>query len=210
MRRLFLTLLLALAWWAAQAQTATSAAQSSSSGVTAEQQAALEALERGEMVSIERDQADQPESKPESKPAKRELYTFDRLYEKYSAQEGVTSILFGKRMMQMMADRVREEDRELAKLLEELRSIRVLTNAHPSAQFEADARSILKKLSGWELISQIEEHGQQIESYLFDGGRWHPSTFLLFSFGDKEQVVLYIQGYFSVKDISRLSEIRPN
>ena len=210
MRRLFLTLLLALAWWAAQAQTATSAAQSSSSGVTAEQQAALEALERGEMVSIERDQADQPESKPESKPAKRELYTFDRLYEKYSAQEGVTSILFGKRMMQMMADRVRDEDRELAKLLEELRSIRVLTNAHPSAQFEADARSILKKLSGWELISQIEEHGQQIESYLFDGGHWHPSTFLLFSFGDKEQVVLYIQGYFSVKDISRLSEIRPN
>ena len=210
MRRLFLTLLLALAWWAAQAQTATSAAQSSSSGVTAEQQAALEALERGEMVSIERDQADQPESKPESKPAKRELYTFDRLYEKYAAQEGVTSILFGKRMMQMMADRVRDEDRELAKLLEELRSIRVLTNAHPSAQFEADARSILKKLSGWELISQIEEHGQQIESYLFDGGHWHPSTFLLFSFGDKEQVVLYIQGYFSVKDISRLSEIRPN
>lgn len=210
MRRLFLTLLLALAWWAAQAQTATSAAQSSSSGVTAEQQAALEALERGEMVSIERDQADQPESKPESKPAKRELYTFDRLYEKYAAQEGVTSILFGKRMMQMMADRVRDEDRELAKLLEELRSIRVLTNARPSAQFEADARSILKKLSGWELISQIEEHGQQIESYLFDGGHWHPSTFLLFSFGDKEQVVLYIQGYFSVKDISRLSEIRPN
>lgn len=178
--------------------------------MTAEQQAALEALERGEMVSIERDQADQPESKPESKPAKRELYTFDRLYEKYAAQEGVTSILFGKRMMQMMADRVRDEDRELAKLLEELRSIRVLTNAHPSAQFEADARSILKKLSGWELISQIEEHGQQIESYLFDGGHWHPSTFLLFSFGDKEQVVLYIQGYFSVKDISRLSEIRPN
>lgn len=210
MRRLFLTLLLALAWWAAQAQTTTSAAQSSSSGVTAEQQAALEALERGERVSIERDQADQPEAKPESKPAKRELYTFDRLYEKYAAQEGVTSILFGKRMMQMMADRVREEDRELAKLLEELRSIRVLTNAHPSAQFEADARSILKKLSGWELISQIEEHGQQIESYLFDGGHWHPSTFLLFSFGDKEQVVLYIQGYFSVKDISRLSEIRPN
>lgn len=210
MRRLFLTLLLALAWWAAQAQTATSAAQSNSSGVTAEQQAALEALERGEMVSIEREQADQPESKPESKPAKRELYTFDRLYEKYSAREGVTSILFGKRMMQMMADRVREEDRELAKLLEELRSIRVLTNARPSAQFEADARSILKKISGWELISQIEEHGQQIESYLFDGGRRYPSTFLLFSFGDKEQVVLYIQGYFSVKDISRLSEIRPN
>ena len=158
----------------------------------------------------QQEQADQPESKPESKPAKRELYTFDRLYEKYAAQEGVTSILFGKRMMQMMADRVRDEDRELAKLLEELRSIRVLTNAHPSAQFEADARSILKKLSGWELISQIEEHGQQIDSYLFDGGRWHPSTFLLFSFGDKEQVVLYIQGYFSVKDISRLSEIRPN
>lgn len=210
MRTFLLTLLLALAWWTAQAQTAPSAVQSNSSGVTAEQQAALEALERGEMVSIGRDQADQPESQPESKPAKRESYTFDRLYEKYAAQEGVTSILFGKRMMQMMADRVRDEDRELAKLLEELRSIRVLTNARPSAQFEADARSILKKLSGWELISQIEEHGQQIESYLFDGGRWHPSTFLLFSFGEQEQVVLYIQGYFSVKDISRLSEIRPN
>lgn len=170
--------------------------------VTAEQLAMLEQLERGEEVTL-------PANEQSAKGEEPHNYTMATLSEKYATREGYTSVIYGRRMMRMMADRIDKEDKELAHLLNGIQTIHILSTKRADAEFETDARSLLKKMSGWELISQIEEGGQKTDTYLFDGGRWKPSTFLLLSFGEKEQVVLYISGYFLVKDISRLSAIRP-
>lgn len=197
MQRIYLLLIALMGCWTVYAQQPTDPA------VTAEQLAMLDQLERGERVVL----PEKGQSTKSKQPAHN--YTMATLSEKYAAREGYTSVVFGRRMMRMMADRIDKDDKELAHLLDEIQTIRILSTKEADAEFETDARSLMKKMSGWELISQIEEGGQKTDTYLFDGGRWSPSTFLLLSFGDTEQVVLYIQGYFSVKDISRLSTIRP-
>ncbi len=190
--------------FALQAKAQTGGANDHSVGaVTTEQRMLLDSLEQG--VHLDREMAEATEKR---RP-RREYYTFDRLYEKYGSREDFTSILFGKRMMQMMSERVYDEDRELAKLLKEIRSIRILSTNRPTAEFEADARSWVETVHNVGTIAVIEERGQTTYTYLVDGGRWNTSTFVLMSFGRSEQLMLHITGYFSVKDISRLSEIRP-
>lgn len=195
MKQLVITLILLSAWWAAHAQ------QVKDPAVTAEQLAMLERLERGEAVNLS---SDVPSTKREQ-----HYYDMTELGEKYAAREGFTSVVFGRRMMRMMAERIDKEDKELARLLDDIQTIRILSTKGENGEFEADARSLLKRMGRWELISHIERAGQVTDTYLVDGGRRNQSTFLLLSFGVEEQVVLYIQGYFSVKDISRLSAIRP-
>ena len=173
-----------------------------------EQQAMLEQLERGERVDLsavgERRTAPAPEKK------RRYCSTMTELYDRYASQEGFSSVVYGKRMMEMMADRVRREDKELAKLLEGIRSIRVLSTKAPHADFELDTRWWTDHTFVEEQqLSHVIERGQTTDTYLIDGGRYNQSTFVLVSFGEREQVVLRITGYFSVKDISRLSSIRP-
>lgn len=172
----------------------------------------LEKLERGEAVqetdlkALEAAFATKEKSGPEPT---RKSCTFAELYEKYATREGFTSVHYGEKMMQMMADRVQEEDKELARLLRDIRSIRVVKTTKPDAEFEADARTCSQSTPAASLLSHLVEAGQTTDCYLIDGGKWNPSTFLMLSFGKQEQAVLSISGYFSVKDISRLSAIRP-
>lgn len=190
--------------FALQARAQAGGADDHSMGaVTAEQRMLLDSLEQGVHLDGEATGAS------EKRRPRREYYTFDRLYEKYGSREDFTSILFGKRMMQMMSERIYDEDRELAKLLKEIRSIRILSTNRPTAEFEADARSWVETVHNVGTIAVIEEHGQTTYTYLVDGGKWNTSTFVLMSFGPSEQLMLHITGYFSVKDISRLAEIRP-
>ncbi len=174
----------------------------------AEQQEMLEQLERGERVDLSA-YGDKPaQATPEKK--RRYCSTITELYDRYAAEEGFSSVIYGKRMMEMMADRVRSEDKELARLLEGIRSIRVISTQQPNPDFETDTRWWIDvTFKEEEHLSHVVEQGQTTDAYLCDGGRYNQSTFVLVSFGEREQVVLRITGYFSVRDISRLSSIRP-
>lgn len=206
MKQILLTALLLLGAWRTMAQ------MSPDSVVRDAQHHILEKLERGEAVqetdlkALEAAFATKEKSGPEPT---RKSYTFAELYEKYATREGFTSVHYGEKMMQMMADRVQEEDKELARLLRDIRSIRVVKTTKPDAEFEADAHTCSQSTPAASLLSHLVEAGQTTDCYLIDGGKWNPSTFLMLSFGKQEQAVLSISGYFSVKDISRLSAIRP-
>lgn len=151
----------------------------------------------------------QTEAELQTKQTQQRDYTFEELCKKYGSREEFTEIVYGRKMMQMMAESVEEEDKSLAKLLGGIQTIRILSTHQPTAEFERDALS-WRNTSMAELVSKIEEGGQVTYTYL---NEWpfglSESTFVLFSFGKKEQVVIYIKGYCSVKDISRLSSIRP-
>lgn len=150
-------------------------------------------------------------SKQEAKAKKRgqRYYTFDELIEKYGSREGFRSVIFGRKMMQMMADRVKSEDRELSDLLKGIYAIKAISSSQPCPEFVTDMKTWPETRIHVSLISQVEQNGQWTSCYLVDGGRWELSTFVLLSYGGKEETALLITGYFSVKDISRLASIRP-
>lgn len=195
MKKWIITLLLLLGWSAAQAQRDTTG---------------LVRIDSDEVEVWVPDMANMA-SKQETKAKKREqrYYTFDDLIEKYGSREGFRSVIFGRKMMQMMADRVKSEDRELSDLLKGIYAIKAISTSQPCPEFVADMKTWPETRIHVSLISQVEQNGQWTSCYLVDGGRWELSTFVLLSYGGKEETALLITGYFSVKDISRLASIRP-
>lgn len=195
MKKWIITLLLILGWSAAQAQSDTTG---------------LVRVDSDEVEVWVPDMANMA-SKQEAKAKKREqrYYTFDELIEKYGSREGFRSVIFGRKMMQMMADRVKSEDRELSDLLKGIYAIKAISASQPCPEFVADMKTWPETRIHVSLISQVEQNGQWTSCYLVDGGRWELSTFVLLSYGGKEETALLITGYFSVKDISRLASIRP-
>ncbi len=195
MKKWIITLLLLLGWSAAQAQSDTTG---------------LVRVDSDEVEVWVPDMAN-TNSKQEAKAKKREqrYYTFDDLIEKYGSREGFRSVIFGRKMMQMMADRVKSEDRELSDLLKGIYAIKAISSSQPCPEFVADMKTWPETRIHVSLISQVEQNGQWTSCYLVDGGRWELSTFVLLSYGGKEETALLITGYFSVKDISRLASIRP-
>lgn len=154
-------------------------------------------------------QGENDKQRTKEKKSSRKYYTFDELIEKYGSREGLRSVIFGRKMMQMMADRVKQEDKELSDLLKGIYAIKTISTTQPDDEFVTDMKTWPETRNQVNLISQVEENGQWTSCYLVDGGRWELSTFVLLSYGSKEQTALYIAGYFSVKDISRLASIRP-
>lgn len=156
----------------------------------------------------------QEKSAPKKEKTRKEShkrYTFDELVKKYGSREGYRTVIFERKMMQMMAERVKDQDRELANLLKGIYAIKALSSSQYDPEFEADIKSWPESLDYVSLISQVEENGQWTSYYIIDGGRWELSAFMMVSHGkgQKEQTALLIKGYFSVKDISRLSSIQP-
>lgn len=198
MKKWIITLLLVLGWSAAQAQSDTTG---------------LVRVDSDEVEVWVPDKAalTNSESREDAKAKKRgqRYYTFDELIEKYGSREGFRTVIFGRKMMQMMADRVKSEDRELSDLLKGIYAIKTISTAQPNDEFVADMKTWPETRIHISLISQVEENGQWTSCYLVDGGRWKLSIFVLLSYGGKEQTALLITGYFSVKDISRLASIRP-
>lgn len=201
MKKWIITLLIALVWVAAQAQSDTTAlVRIPTDGEVEVWVPDKEALMADKSSAKRGEKARKPVQK---------YYTFDELIEKYGAREGFRSVVFSRKMMQMMADRVKGEDKELANLFKGLYTIKVISTAAPNAEFEADMKTWPETRTQIERISLVEENGQWTACYLVDGGKWEVSTFVLLSYGPKEQLALYISGYFSVTDISRLASIRP-
>ncbi|MBE6189761.1 MAG: DUF4252 domain-containing protein [Rikenellaceae bacterium] len=195
MKTWIITLMLLLGWSAAQAQSDTTG---------------LVRVDSDEVEVWVPDMAN-TNSKQEVKAKKRgqKYYTFDDLIEKYGSREGFRSVIFGRKMMQMMADRVKSEDRELSDLLKGIYAIKAISTSQPCPEFVTDMKTWPETRIHVSLISQVEQNGQWTSCYLVDGGRWELSTFVLLSYGGKEETALLITGYFSVKDISRLASIRP-
>ena len=201
MKKWIITLLVALAWVAAHAQSDTTAlVRVPTDGEVEVWVPDKEALLSGKEGSKRGDKAHKPVQK---------YYTFDELIEKYGSRDGFRSVVFSLKMMQMMADRVKSDDKELSNLFKVLYTIKVISTAAPNAEFEADMKTWPETRTQIERISLVEENGQWTACYLVDGGKWEVSTFVLLSYGPKEQLALYISGYFSVTDISRRASIRP-
>ena len=125
---------------------------------------------------------------------------FDEFYQSYAAETNVRSIELGRKMMEMMR---RDADPELARLLDGIRSIRILAAQKPYPfLFRAQAYKVARD-KAFELISRTDSKGPSVSVYFIEGSGERLSELLILSDGDEEIIVLDICVVFDVCDISR-------
>ena len=122
-------------------------------------------------------------------------------FERYNGQEGYQSIVYGKRMLDMMKDNA---STEVKSLLDKIGSIRIISCDRPDDHIVAIARRNADN-DDYEIISQIKENGSSSYFYIREKGR--KSNFLMIVSGSQGSAVMEIVGEFDVKDISKLSVI---
>lgn len=133
----------------------------------------------------------------------------EQLLIRHGAGDGVTSIFFERTMMQMMSlQAARQGDRELARLLDEIRFIRVIasrTTTRPADETEQLVRSGRQ----FRLIAEANLDGQQTRIYLRTWRSHENKELVVITREHGEQTVVHLYGAFDLHDVSRLSSIRP-
>jgi hypothetical protein len=130
----------------------------------------------------------------------------DRMFDRYSGQDGFTSIYISSRMFSMIA-RADMEDEELQEIMNNLKSIRILTadsimadkvnfylELEKDMDFSKYEELMVVKDGSTDLKFLIKEKGKRIEELLMIGG------------GDNGgNILLSIKGDLSLKNISDIS-----
>lgn len=132
-------------------------------------------------------------------------------FERYAAVEGVTSVRMERKMMRLMSRQAAEKgDAGLAELLDGIRYIRIVAlREGDSSRFVADAKALAAG-PRFQMVASHAEEGQTTEFYLRESPFTDASEFLMITYGGREHVVVDIYGEFDLKDVSRLSTIRPD
>lgn len=132
----------------------------------------------------------------------------DELFDKYSGQEGITTIYISSRMFSMIAQ-ADLDDEELEKLIDNLKSIRIMTisdsllnrkiNFYEELGKKLDYNKyeelMVVKDGGKDLIFLIREKGKRIEELLMVGGG-----------GTGSNVLISIKGDLDLNNIAEISK----
>ena len=130
-----------------------------------------------------------------------------KFFDRYSDASGFTSVQLERKMMRMMSRQAAEQgDKKLAELLDGIQYIRIVAlDSGDGAQFLADADPDAR----FELVMSGTEQGQTTKFYLREAEFNLNSELLMLTYGPRETVAVNIYGNFDLKQVSRLSSIRP-
>lgn len=130
---------------------------------------------------------------------------YSSFFERYEGNKEFRTVVLGRKMMEMMSESTK--DREMRRTLAGIEHIRVITTTTYNEAFVSDARAVATS-PNYKLISAVSEGGREVSFYLrsSDSGK---NRLLMLSFGEDEWVVMGIYGQFDVRNISRLTQIRP-
>ena len=133
----------------------------------------------------------------------------EALYDRYGAAEGITSVMLERKMMQMMsAQAERRNDGELARLLDEIGFIRVLTTTDDT-DLAAEAEKAVKAGKHFELLTSTTAEGRTVRVYLRDSTLNEDKELVVITHGEDETAVVHIFGSFDLREVSRITSIRP-
>ena len=135
-----------------------------------------------------------------------------KFFDRYSDASGFTSVQLERKMMRMMSRQAAEQgDKKLAELLDEIQYIRIVAlDSGDGAQFLADAEQLAADPDArFELVMSGTEQGQTTKFYLREAEFNLNSELLMLTYGPRETVAVNIYGNFDLKQVSRLSSIRP-
>lgn len=126
-------------------------------------------------------------------------------FEDHSGAQGYQTIIYGKRMLDMMKDGASPD---VKSLLNRISSIRIISTKKPEDRIVSLSREDVMDSMEYETISQINENGNRSEFYISE--EWVDNTgvsFVMIVSGPQGSAVMEIIGDFDVKDISKLSVI---
>ncbi len=138
-----------------------------------------------------------------------------RFFDRYSKAEGFTSVQLERKMMRMMSRQAAEKgDGKLADLLDGIQYIRIVAldggSEAAAARFVADAEVLVDdQANSFQLVMSTSEQGQTTRFYLREAAFSLNSELLMLTWGEKETVAVNIYGMFDLKQVARLSSIRP-
>ena len=119
-------------------------------------------------------------------------------FSRYAAAEGFTSVQLEQKMMQLMSHQAAERgDKGLAVLLKDIQYIRIIA---------------LKEGDGgrkFQPVTSGSEDGQTTKFYIRETALSVKSELVMITYGAKETVVVNIFGVFDLRQVARLSSIRP-
>lgn len=133
-------------------------------------------------------------------------------FDRYSKSEGFSSVQLERRMMRMMSRQAAERgDSQLAELLDGIESIRIVAlDSGDGQRFVADAEALVNRASyRFQMVMSESRDGQVTRFYLRNAVPPGFSELLMLTAGPRETVAVNIYGRFDLKQVSRLSTIRP-
>lgn len=131
-------------------------------------------------------------------------------FNKYSGQEGYTSVYITKYMFELFAKISDEqEDKEFKELTSNLNSIKILTadslmEARNGGKFQKELLQILPKTNYKELM--IIKEGKQDIRFLIREEKSKISELVMIVTGQGEPVLIFLEGDINLKNISKLSK----
>lgn len=126
-------------------------------------------------------------------------------FDRYENNKEFRTVVLGRKMMEMMSEQT--SDREMRRTLAGIEHIKVISTSTYNESFVADARAVTSS-SSYKLVSSVSEGGREVSFYVLNT-KEGKNRLLMLSFSDKEWVVMGIYGQFDVRNISRLTQIRP-
>lgn len=130
---------------------------------------------------------------------------YSSFFERYEGNKEFRTVVLGRKMMEMMSESTK--DREMRRTLAGIEHIRVITTTTYNEAFVTDARAVATS-PNYKLISTVSEGGREVSFYLRSSESGN-NRLLMLSFNEGEWVVMGIYGEFDVRNISRLTQIRP-
>lgn len=129
----------------------------------------------------------------------------DDFFEGYSRQPGFQTIVYGKRMLDMMKE---DASSDVRALLNRISTIRIISHEEPLNEIINSARRSVDQSRKYEIISKINENGSLSEFYISENlGSSKSVSFVMIISSPQGSAIMEIVGEFDVKDISKLSII---
>ena len=134
----------------------------------------------------------------------------DDFFSRYAAAEGFTSVQLEQKMMQLMSRQAAERgDKGLAVLLKDIQYIRIIAlKEGDGGRFVRDAEADVADRK-FQPVTSGSENGQTTKFYIRETALSVKSELVMITYGAKETVVVNIFGVFDLRQVARLSTIRP-
>ena len=130
---------------------------------------------------------------------------YSGFFDRYENDKEFRTVVLGRKMMEMMSEQT--SDREMRRTLAGIEHIKVISTSTYNERFVADARAVTSS-SSYKLVSSVSEGGREVSFYVLNS-KEGKNRLLMLSFSDEEWVVMGIYGQFDLRNISRLTQIRP-
>ena len=131
-------------------------------------------------------------------------------FSRYAAAEGFTSVQLEQKMMLMSRQAAERGDKGLAVLLKDIQYIRIIAlKEGDGGRFVRDAEAAVAADRKFQPVTSGSENGQTTKFYIRETALSVKSELVMITYGAKETVVVNIFGVFDLRQVARLSSIRP-